>query len=163
MRKSLVLLLVVLTAAAIARAADVPLLLQSPTINRTQIVFAYGGYLWGASRDGGEAHQLTSGGHESRPIFSPDGKWIAFTGEYDGNVDVYVIPASGGMPKRLTWHPDADVAVGWTPDGSKVLFNSAREAYSTFNRLYEVPLEGGWPTALPMWRAEGGSLSRFGA
>jgi tricorn protease len=163
MRRSLVVLLLILTASAVARAAaDAPLLLQSPTINRTEIVFVYGGYLWSASRNGGDAHQLTTGGHESGPIFSPDGRWIAFTGEYDGNVDVYIVSAEGGMPRRLTWHPGPDIAVGWTPDGSKVLFNSGREAYADFDRLYTISPEGGWPTVLPMWRAEEGSFSPDG-
>src|SRR6202795_936011 len=100
-------------------AADTPLLVQAPTMSKTQIVFAYGGYLWSVPRAGGEARQLTTNGHESRPKFSPDGNWIAFTGQYDGNVDAYVMPADGGEPKRLTWHPDPDVVVGWTPDGKK--------------------------------------------
>jgi len=154
------LLLVLLCVANRAAAAgDAPLLVQSPTMNKTHIVFAYGGYLWSVPRAGGEARQLTTGGHESRPHFSPDGKWIAFTGQYDGNVDAFVMPADGGEPKRLTWHPDADVVVGWTPDGTKVLFTSGREAYADFDRLYTIPVEGGVPEVLPMWRGEAASYS----
>src|SRR5712692_11362627 len=85
-----------------AAAEEAPLLAHSPTLSRTQVVFAYGGYLWNVPRDGGEARQLTTGGHEGLPVFSPDGNWIAFAGGYDGNVDVFVIPAEGGEPKRLT-------------------------------------------------------------
>jgi tricorn protease len=59
---------------------------------------------------------------ESNPVFSPDGKWIAFTGQYDGNVDVFVMPSQGGVPKRLTWHPDADGTLGWTRDGGRSCF-----------------------------------------
>lgn len=70
-------------------------------------------------------------GEESLPHFSPDGNWIAFTGEYDGNTDVYLIPAKGGEPKRLTWHPGADMVTGWSPDGSKVIFSSGRECHAT--------------------------------
>jgi tricorn protease len=140
-------------------AEDTPLLVQSPTLSRTQIAFGYGGYLWSVAREGGEARQLTTGGHEGGPIFSPDGKWIAFTGEYDGNIDVFVMSAEGGEPRRLTWHPGADVAVGWTPDGKKVLFRSGREAYADIDRLYTVPAEGGVPEVLPMWRAEAGWYS----
>ncbi|HYL64510.1 MAG TPA: PDZ domain-containing protein [Candidatus Methylomirabilis sp.] len=136
-----------------------PLLVQDPTMNKTQIVFVYGGYLWSAPREGGEARQLTTGGHEFGPRFSPDGKWIAFTGQYDGNVDVFVMPADGGEPKRLTWHPDADIVKGWTPDSKKILFTSAREVYADFDRLYTVPVEGGVPEALPMWRGEAASYS----
>src|SRR5215470_5874707 len=146
-----------------AEESSAPLLAHSPTLSKTQIVFAYGGYLWRVQREGGEARQLTTGGHEGLPIFSPDGNWIAFTGEYDGNADVYVIPADGGEPRRLTWHPGPDVAEGWTPDGQKVLFRSAREAYADFDRLYTVGMEGGWPDVLPMWRAEDAWFSPDGA
>lgn len=67
-----------------------PLLLQGPTLSKTDIVFSYGGYLWSVPREGGAARQLTTGGHESSPIFSPDGKWIAFSANYDGNRDVWI-------------------------------------------------------------------------
>ncbi len=147
------------TASQAGAADETPLLVQSPTMNRTQIVFAYGGYLWSVPREGGEARQLTTGGHESGPKFSPDGKWIAFTGQYDGNIDAYVMPADGGEPKRLTWHPDPDIVDGWTPDGTKILFRSAREAYADFDRLYTVPVGGGVPEVLPMWRGEAASYS----
>jgi tricorn protease len=144
-------------------AVDETAAVHGPTLNRTQVVFAYGGYLWSVSRDGGDARQLTTGGHEGQPIFSPDGNWIAFTGQYDGNIDSYVMPARGGEPRRLTWHPDPDVAVGWTPDSKHVLFRSARESYADLNRLYTVPVEGGWPVVLPMWRGEDAWFSPDGS
>src|SRR5437016_9739643 len=138
---------------ALARAAEeTPLLAHSPTVSKTHVVFAYGGYLWSVPRDGGDARQLTTGGHEGLPVFSPDGKWIAFTGQYDGNVDVFAIAAEGGGPRRLTWHPAVDVSVGWTADGKRVLFYSGREAYADFDRLYTVPVDGGPADVLPMWR-----------
>ena len=143
-------------------AAENPLLVQAPTMNKTNVVFVYGGYLWSVPREGGEARQLTTEGHEQDPIFSPDGKWIAFEGQYDGNADVYVMPAEGGTPKRLTWHPGQDVPVGWTNDGKKVLFVSTREAYADFTKLYTVSVDGGVPEALPMWRAIEGSYSPDG-
>jgi len=121
---------------------ETPPLAQSPTLSRTHVVFAWGGYLWSVAREGGEARQLTTGGHESSPVFSPDGNWIAFSGQYDGNVDAFVVPAGGGEPRRLTWHPDADVPVGWTPDSKRILFRSGREAYADFDRLYTVPVDG---------------------
>jgi tricorn protease len=90
-----------------------PLLLRHPTISRTQIVFSFANDLWSVSREGGDARRLTTGvGMETDPIFSPDGSQIAFTGEYDGNTDAFVIPASGGTPRRLTYHPAADRAIG---------------------------------------------------
>src|ERR1700679_3142466 len=105
-------------------AADQPLLLQKPTVNKTHIVFSYAGDLWSVPREGGDAVRLTSGtGTETDPAFSPDGKLVAFTGEYDGNVDVFVVPASGGVPKRLTWHPAPDLVLGWTPDGKRIIFS----------------------------------------
>src|SRR5215470_7319722 len=151
--------LLVVATACVATAQETPLLATWPTVNQTSVVFSYGGYLWTVPRGGREARQLTTGGHEGRPYFSPDGKWIAFTGQYDGNIDAYVMPADGGEPRRLTWHPASDVVVGWTPDGKEVLFQSPREAYADFARIYAVPLTGGVPEALPMWRAETGSYS----
>ncbi len=143
-------------------AEEAPLLVQTPTLSKAEIVFAYGGYLWSVAREGGNARQLTTGGHEAGPQFSPDGEWIAFTGEYDGNVDAFVMPAQGGEPKRLTWHPGADSVVGWTRDSKRVLFRSGRTAYADFDRLYTVDAQGGVPEVLPMWRGEGGWYSPDG-
>jgi tricorn protease len=143
--------------------SDKPLLLRHPAINRTQIVFVFANDLWSVSRDGGEAVRLTTGvGMETDPIFSPDGSQIAFTGEYDGNIDVFVMPTTGGTPKRLTYHPAADRAIGWTPDGKQVVFSSGRTSYSNFNRLFTVPAEGGFETQLPLDRAVEGSYSPDG-
>ena len=136
--------------AAAASAADAPLLLQKPTLSKTHIVFAYAGDLWSVSRDGGDAVRLTSGtGTETDPVFSPDGTKVAFTGEYDGNVDVFVVPASGGVPKRLTWHPAPDRVLGWMPDGKHIIFTSSRTAYSRFSEMFTVPAEGGVEERLP--------------
>src|SRR3954470_3507650 len=85
------------------------LLLQQPTVSRTHIVFAFADDLWSVPRSGGEAARLTTGaGIETEPYFSPDGTQVAFSGQYEGNLDVYVVPATGGIPKRLTWHPAED-------------------------------------------------------
>ena len=143
-----------------AASNEKPLLLRHPTISRTRIVFTFANDLWSVSRDGGDAVHLTTGiGVESDPIFSPDGSQIAFTGEYDGNIDVFVMPAAGGTPKRLTYHPSPDRAIGWTPDGKQVLFSSNRTSYSNFSRLFTVPAEGGPETQLPLDRAVEGSYS----
>jgi len=102
-------------------------LLRFADISKDKVVFAYAGDLWVSSREGGNARRLTSHvGDELFPKFSPDGKWIAFTGEYDGNPDVYVVSAEGGEPKRLTFHPSNDIVLGWTPDGKNILFRSDR-------------------------------------
>jgi tricorn protease len=144
-----------------AAQSDAHLLLRFPTVNKTQIVFTYADDLWAVSREGGDAHRLTSGpGIEALPYFSPDGSLIAFTGEYDGNRDVYVVPAAGGVPRRLTYHPAEEYVAGWTPDGKKVLFNSWGNSFMHFeDQLYTVAVEGGLPTQLPLPIAEDASFS----
>ncbi len=137
-------------------------LLRSPSMSKDKIVFAYANDLWVVERSGGEARRLTSGlGTKQGPHFSPDGSQIAFTADYEGNVDVYVVPAAGGTPQRLTHHPDPDVVVGWSPSG-RVLFRSGRDSYNRFNRLFTVPVTGGFPTAEPLPMAEEGSFSPDG-
>ncbi|MGA2810722.1 MAG: protease, partial [Candidatus Acidiferrum sp.] len=162
-RWTLVLAVYLLASGLALAAEEAPLLLESPTLSRSQVTFVYGGYLWSVPREGGDARQLTTGGHESSPVYSPDGRWIAFAGEYDGNRDVYVIPAEGGAPRRLTWHPRQDVPVAWTPDGTRILFVSDREAYADFTRLYTVPVAGGPAEVLPMWRGENAWFSPDGS
>jgi tricorn protease len=130
-------------------------LLRHPTLSRSDIVFTFAGDLWSVQRAGGKAKRLTTGpGDKTDPVFSPDGKWIAFTGDYDGNQDVYVIPSDGGRPKRLTYHPAPDQVLGWTQDGRRVLFRSSRETYANlvpkFQRLYTVGLDGDPVAALPL-------------
>ena len=139
-------------------------LLGDPAMSKTQIVFDYGGELWSVPRSGGQAHVLASGMDLlAEPIFSPDGSQIAFTGTYDKNTDVYVIPAAGGQPRRLTYHPDPDIAVGWTPDGRSVLLRSHRYSFSDPNRLFAVPATGGFPAELPLPSGEMGSYSGDGS
>ncbi|MDX2000619.1 MAG: PDZ domain-containing protein [Thermoanaerobaculia bacterium] len=143
-------------------------MLFEPAVSAEHVAFSYAGDLWVAGRDGGQARRLTSApGDERRPRFSPDGRWIAFTGEYDGNVDVYLVPTEGGEPRRLTTHPSVDDALGFTPDGKAVLFATPRSVYSGRHRhLYTVPLEGGMPTRLPIphafkaaFSSDGGTLA----
>jgi tricorn protease len=144
--------IIFLLAAALTLAgADTPLLLQQPTLSRTQVVFAFAGDLWIVGREGGTAERLTTGtGIERDPFFSPDGSLVAFTGQYDGNTDVYVVPAAGGVPRRLTYHPQADEVIGWTPDGKRVIFRSARQSFSPVPRLFAMSLDGGMPEELPL-------------
>jgi tricorn protease len=150
--------------AAAAAAAQGTRLLREPTVANGQVVFVYANDLWMVSAEGGEARRLTSNeGAESLPHFSPDGKWIAFTGQYDGNTDVFVIPAEGGQPARLTWHSGPDLVTGWMPDGNEILFTSARESVPTReSRFYKVPRTGGMEVALDIPRAVAGEISEDG-
>ena len=104
------------------------------------------------------------GGREFSPLFSPDGQWIAFTGEYDGNVDIFVMPSAGGVPRRLTYHPVRDQLAGWTPDGKSVLFVSSRQAESGRTaQLFTMAIDGVHPTPVPLPMAYEGSFSPDGA
>ena len=138
-------------------------LLRQPTLSQTDVVFVYANDLWKAPLNGGDAVRLTSDeGYESSPHFSKDGKMIAFTAQYDGNIDVYVIPSEGGEPKRLTYHPSGDFVQGWTPDG-KVLFRSSREGRPTqTNKFFAVSLDGGIPEAVDIPRAAYGEIASDG-
>src|SRR5712692_1524353 len=120
-------------------------LLTEPAVGARQIAFIYANDLWTCDLDGGNVRRITSDvGVESSPAFSPDGKWIAFSAQYEGNTDVYVVSAEGGVPKRLTWHPAADIAQGFTPDGKSVLFTSPRSVYTgRYTQLWTVQEEGG--------------------
>lgn len=139
------------------------LLLRQPTISENYVAFVYAGDIWISGREGGDAVRLTiHPGIESGPMFSPDGEWIAFTGNYDGNEDVYVISIKGGSPTRLTFHPDRNVARGWSPDGKQILFTSYRDTPNGYGRFYTVYLESSFPELLPIPRGERGTYSKDG-
>jgi tricorn protease len=165
MKKVALTLAILLSATSIAWAQDDMLLMRTPTLSKTHIVFSYAGDLWTVGRDGGVASRLTTGvGREFNPLFSPDGQWVAFTGDYDGNTDVYVVPASGGVPKRLTYHPGADQLAAWTPDGRQVLFVSSRSDQSGRTaQLFTMPVDGVHPTQVPLPMAYEGSYSPDGS
>ena len=139
-------------------------LVSQPAVSGKNIAFVYAEDLWIANLDGSNPRRLTSdAGVESNPSFSPDGNWIAFSAQYDGNTDVYLLPASGGAPKRLTTHPAADVVRGWEPDGSAILFGSNRQVFTTrHQQLFTVPVAGGMPTQLPIPNAWEASISPDG-
>jgi tricorn protease len=149
-------------------------LLRFPDIHDNRIVFTHGGDLWLVNAAGGTATRLTSHpGIELFAKFSPDGKWIAFTGQYDGDEQVYVMPADGGEPKQLTYYP-ADGPLpprwgydnqvyGWSNDGKYVIYRSMRDARTlALTRLYRVPIEGGPSEPLPMPVSGAGSFSPGG-
>ena len=138
--------------------------LAQPSISAERIVFTYADDLWTARVDGSDVKRLTSHpGVESNPYFSPDGKTIAFTGQYDGNTDVFVVPTEGGAPKRLTHHPGPDLVRGWTPDGSAVLFASPRSTFSNrYMQFFTVSTDGGPATRLKVPNGFKGSISPDG-
>lgn len=168
MKKQFLFSLLALSVAAGAK-ADEARLLRFPATNGTDVVFSYAGDLYTAPLTGGEARRLTSHvGYEIFPRFSPDGKTIAFTGEYDGNREVYVIPAEGGEPRRLTYtatnaRDDVgdrmgpnNIVMTWTPDGEGVVYRN-RISDGFDGRLWVAPLSGGMSHALPL--PEGGFCS----
>lgn len=140
------------------------MLLRQPSASKTNIAFVHADDIWVVDRQGGDARRLTTAtGSEMNPRISPDGKWVAFTGQYDGNTDVYVVSIHGGDPKRLTWHPGNDLVQCWTPDGKYIVFVSGREGRPTATaRFYKVPVEGGMPEALPLPFGAAGSVSEDG-
>lgn len=145
-------------------------LMRFPDVHGDKIVFTYGGDLWLASTSGGVARRITTHpGQELFGKFSPDGKWIAFTGQYDGNFNVYVMPSDGGQPKQLTFEADQvavpermgpnNQVITWTPDSKSIVFLSRRNTFNDwFGRLFKVDVEGGLPVQLPV---DKGGLSSF--
>ncbi|AFH50815.1 Periplasmic protease [Ignavibacterium album JCM 16511] len=139
-------------------------MLQYPDVSKTHISFTYAGDIWVVAKEGGTAYKLTSAkGVEGFAKFSPDGSLLAFSGNYDGNTDVYVIPTLGGLPKRITHHGMTDRIVDWYPDGKNLLFSSSRESgKQRFNQFYKVSKDGGLAEKLPLPYAEFGSISPDG-
>jgi tricorn protease len=159
---SAALLAAALLFSPVASSASGTKLLRFPNVWHDRIVFSYAGDLWTCGTQGGTATRLTSSpGLKLFAKFSPDGRYIAFTGQYGGDEQVYVMPSNGGAPKQLTYYPAPgplaerwgydNQVYGWTPDGSAVLFRSNRDGYVlTDSKLYTVPAKGGAATALPM-------------
>src|SRR5690606_17956311 len=160
MNRILFLLVTVWMAIAPATAQVSARMFRMPDVSQTQIVFSYGGDLWIVDKEGGAASKLSSpSGTELFPRFSPDGKHVAFSGNYDGNMDVYVMPALGGLPTRLTYHGMSDRLLDWYPDGRHILYSSSRESgKQRFSQFYKVAAEGGLAEKLPLAYGEFGSL-----
>ena len=152
MKRTLTMALI-LAAVALAASAIDPVdtrLLTQPAVGPDHIAFVYANDLWIAGLDGKSPRRLTTDlGIEVNPVFSPDGKLLAFTAQYEGNLDVYTVPVSGGVPKRLTWHPGAEFVQGFTPDGKAVLFTSQRSSFTpALPKPFIVPVEGDFPEQL---------------
>jgi len=139
-------------------------LMSNPAVSANNIAFIYAEDLWVANKNGLNPRRLTiDKGVESLPVFSPDGYTIAFSAEYDGNVDVFTVPVAGGVPKRLTWHPSADLVRDFTPNGNSVLFSSQRSTYTNRHaKLYTVSTTGGQPQELSIPTAFSGAYSPDG-
>lgn len=168
-KKLLLSLFVLFGASACLSAADEARLLRFPATNGSEIVFSYAGDLYKVPVTGGEAQRLTSHvGYEMFPRFSPDGKTIAFTGQYDGNTEVYAIPSTGGEPQRLTYTATNarddlgdrmgpnNIVMAWSPDGKQIVYRN-RISSGFSGKLYTVDREGGLPEAIPL--PEGGFCS----
>ena len=139
-------------ATSAAAPAPAPLLLRSPSLSQDNIAFRYADDIWTVSRNGGEAERLTSNGQVAAgPFYSPDGAWIAYSAHLNGNIDAYIIPATGGVPRRITWHPAGSGVVGWSPDGKDLLIASMAASYRHYLRLFRVHADGsGVPEPLPL-------------
>ncbi|MBD3170076.1 MAG: protease, partial [candidate division Zixibacteria bacterium] len=171
MKKSLLLSLLIFCFVCTFAYAEEARLLRFPDVNGDNVAFVYGDDIYVAPRTGGTAVRLTSHeGCEWFPKFSPDGSRIAFTGQYDGDMAVYVMPVDGGEPQKLTFHPGIqrtsprfgpeNVVLGWHPDGRKVLYRSRKKTNDWWDgRVYFVDIDGGMPEPLPMATAGFTSLS----
>ena len=169
--------IVCLAATANAQPADESRLLRFPAIHDDTVVFTYSGNLYSVPAAGGVARRLTShDGFEMFARFSPDGKYIAFTGQYDGNTEVYRMPAEGGTPVRLTYTATLgrddvsdrmgpnNIVIGWTPDGKDILFRSRMTSFNDFiGQLYTVNANGGLAEQVPLPRGGFGSYSPDGS
>lgn len=164
---AVIIVLAILTLPVIAEEGR---LLRFPDVHEDRIVFTYGGDLWTVSTQGGIARKLTThSGYEMFPRFSPDGKTIAFTGQYDGHYNVFTMPAEGGIPKQLTFEPDPiqvsermgpnNQVIEWHPNGKSILYLSRRTTFNDwFGQLFTIDANGGLPERLPILK---GGLTSF--
>ena len=152
-----------LLAVSFANARATTQFLRRPDVHGDAVVFTSEGDLWLGSIAGGTASRITSHeGNEGPAFFSPDGRQIAFTAQYDGGTDVYVMDVAGGMPRRITWDPTGARAIGWSSDGREVIYRSARDIGVRRNRFWAVRATGGAPRLLPIPYGEFASAARDG-
>ncbi len=165
MKKSVLLMLLInFILVTLTIAQEKGRLLRFPAIFKDQIVFSYAGDLYTVDSEGGMARRLTShSGYEMFPRFSPDGKLIAFTGQYDGNTEVFIMPATGGNPQRLSFTATLrrddvsdrmgpnNIVMDWTPDGKQITYRSRKQSFNSFiGQLFNVPVDGGLSKELPL-------------
>lgn len=138
-------------------------MMRWPDISASHVVFSYADDLWVVPREGGVASPLASPpGGEVRPRFSPDGRTIAFVGNYDGNSDLYTVPLDGGVPVRVTYHPTVENLTEWTPDGRLMFFAGGMGTYPRTNELWTVAAAGGLPAKVPVPYGANGTVSADG-
>ncbi|MDD8016107.1 MAG: hypothetical protein PHX45_10480, partial [Acidobacteriota bacterium] len=154
MKKFLGTVLCIFALQAVGAAVEEGRFMRYPTIHKDKIAFTYEGDLWLGSVAGGTAVRITTyPGIESFAKLSPDGRWIAFTANYDGPQAVYIIPAEGGEPRRMTYSPGNAQVVGWTPDSRRIVFRSMFEnAVGRDPNLYFAGLDGSAPERFPLDR-----------
>lgn len=174
MKKAFLIIFLSLGLISLSFAAEDARLLRFPDINKDLIIFVFAGDIWSVPAEGGNASRLTSHvGLELFPKISPNGKWIAFSGEYSGTRQVYVMPSAGGIPKQLTYYNDVGLmpprggfdnqVLDWTPDSKKILFRANRTAYGRrMGKYYLVSINGGLETPLQIPEAGGGKFSPDG-
>lgn len=159
-----VILLITVFLSTVILAEEARPLMRFPDIHKDKVVFVHAGDIWSVSAQGGIAERLTlHDGQEVFPKFSPDGKLIAFTGEYDGNNDVYIMDTYGGNITRLTFHPGNDIVVGWHSVKNKIIFQSSRHSFSRFTRLYLISPDGSGLEELILHEVAWGSFSPDGS
>ncbi len=173
LRNCAALIILLCATFAICQESQEGRLMRFPDVRGEKIAFVYGGDIWLASTSGGAAHRITTHpGRELFPKFSPDGKWIAFTGQYDGNFNVYVMSSEGSQPRQLTFYQGAaqqlndrmgihNQVITWTPDSKRIVFLSRRDASNGWTkRQFTVSIDGGLPEPLPM---DQGGLTSYNA
>ena len=153
----LIILLSLLSLSASTALAREPKLVRYPDVHQGKIAFTYLGDIWVADENGQNAHRLTANkARDQFPRFSPDGRWIAFSSDRNGNMDVYIIPVEGGRARQLTFHSSDDLVLGWSPDSKSVLFSSSR-GDDFMPNLYTVSIDGG------MAKAAGTDMGLYGS
>ena len=156
--------LAVLALCVSSSSAQTPHLLRSPSLSDSQIAFRYADDVWTVSREGGAARRLTSTGNVTDgPFYSPDGQTIAYSARAGADAQIYTLPASGGVPRQITFRPDGSYVAGWTPDGRDLLMTSMQDAVRMYFEMYRVHADGsGLPARIPLPSASDGSMSPDG-